>query len=94
MDAILQQYSARQTQIQGLLDQIKPLKKQQRKDAKKIREYMAEHNLAELQAGSHRITREQKFRFSCSERLLREEFDDADNFIEEHTKQVWTFKVR
>jgi len=90
----LQDYSERQTQIDTLLNQLKPLKKQQRKDAKEIREYMSANNLTELQAGNHRITREQKYRFSCSEKLIREEFDDADNFIEEHTKEVWKFQTK
>jgi len=94
MDEVLGRYANRQAQIDELLKELKPLQREQRKDAKEIKEHMHQQNLDQMQAGQYRITREQKYRFSCNEELVREQFEDCDNFIEENTKESWQFKTK
>ena len=89
---MLADYAARQAAIDALAAQLRPLRRAQAKDLKKIKAYMADNCLMELQAGEYLLTRQQKYRFSCNEQTLREEFD-ADAFIQDNTKEVWQFKV-
>ena len=87
-------YASRQAEIDALVAQLKPLRRKQALAAKKIKAYMRDNDLATLQAGEYTLRHEQKYRFSCSEAQIREEFDTAEDFIQEHTKETWSFSTK
>ena len=87
-------YAQRQAEIDALVARLKPLRRAQSKAAKKIKSYMRDQELSTLQAGEYTLTHEQKFRFSCSEAQIREEFETAEDFIQEHTKETWSFSTK
>ena len=87
-------YASRQAQIDALVAELKPLRRKQSLSAKKIKAYMRNNDLATLQAGEYTLRHEQKYRFACSEAQIREEFETAEDFIQEHTKESWSFSTK
>ena len=87
-------YASRQAEIDALVAQLKPLRRKQSLSAKKIKAYMRDNDLATLQAGEYTLHHKQGYRFSCSEAQIREEFETAEDFIQEHTKETWKFSTK